>query len=189
MNYYISDTHFGHKNILSYDNRPFFDVAEMEREMIELWNETVHKKDDVYILGDVVWRDEEWNRVLSQLKGRKHLVRGNHDPLPDKVERLAPGQFVSIDDYLEIGDNGRHVILSHFPIGVYKNLHRPDWYHLYGHVHDMWEAHAMDRMYEDVFAYWEMERKAFNVGCMLPYMNYIPRTLDEIIEGYKTNRK
>ena len=24
----------------------------------------------------------------------------------------------------------------------------------------------------------------YNVGCMLPYMDYTPRTLDEIIAGY-----
>jgi hypothetical protein len=25
----------------------------------------------------------------------------------------------------------------------------------------------------------------YNVGAMIPYMDYTPRTLDEIIEGYK----
>ena len=25
----------------------------------------------------------------------------------------------------------------------------------------------------------------YNIGCMLPYMNYTPKTLDEIVESYK----
>ena len=29
MNYYISDLHIGHENILRFDNRPFADVNEM----------------------------------------------------------------------------------------------------------------------------------------------------------------
>lgn len=55
MNYYISDTHFGHKNVIRYDNRPFDSIEEMDEAMIQLWNETVNDADAVYILGDFSW--------------------------------------------------------------------------------------------------------------------------------------
>lgn len=41
MNRYISDLHFGHANILKFDNRPFRNTEEMETALIENWNSTV----------------------------------------------------------------------------------------------------------------------------------------------------
>ena len=51
--FYISDLHFGHDNIIKYDNRPFKNTKEMEEKIIENWNNTVDNDDTVYILGDV----------------------------------------------------------------------------------------------------------------------------------------
>lgn len=47
MNFYIADMHFGHKNIIRYDNRPFGSVEEMDKALIQLWNETVGSDDIV----------------------------------------------------------------------------------------------------------------------------------------------
>ena len=51
MNFYIADMHFGHKNVIRYDNRPFDSIEEMDKAMITLWNETVGDDDVVYIIG------------------------------------------------------------------------------------------------------------------------------------------
>ena len=53
MIYFTSDLHFWHKNAVLYTNRPFGTVEEMNEKLIEYWNSTVHKNDEVYILGDV----------------------------------------------------------------------------------------------------------------------------------------
>ena len=84
MNYYISDLHFGHKNIIAFDNRPFKTVEEMDEVLISNWNQTVSEGDHVYILGDLCWgKAKDWPAVLERLSGNKHLIRGNHDiPLP-----------------------------------------------------------------------------------------------------------
>lgn len=80
MIFYISDTHFGHQFVIAYDGRPFADVQEMDRMMIQLWNDRVQKEDHIYIAGDFAYHNElleEW--YLKRLNGRKHLIIGNHD--------------------------------------------------------------------------------------------------------------
>ena len=77
MNFYIADMHFGHKNIIRYDNRPFGSVEEMDKALIQLWNETVGSDDIVYILGDFSWYKEDKTAfILGCLKGHKVLVKG-----------------------------------------------------------------------------------------------------------------
>ena len=56
MNYYISDTHFGHLNCIRFDNRPFASAEEMDAELIRRWNEKVSDGDDIYFLGDLTYR-------------------------------------------------------------------------------------------------------------------------------------
>ena len=81
MNYYISDLHIGHENILRFDNRPFADVNEMNNKLIENWNARVRSDDTVYILGDFIWaKESEWPFYLGPLAGNKVLITGNHDP-------------------------------------------------------------------------------------------------------------
>lgn len=43
-NYIISDTHFNHKNIINYCNRPFRDINEMNNTIIDNWNKSVKKR-------------------------------------------------------------------------------------------------------------------------------------------------
>ena len=80
-NFYISDLHIGHENILRFDNRPFADVNEMNNKLIENWNARVRSDDTVYILGDFIWaKESEWPSIVGSLAGNKVLIRGNHDP-------------------------------------------------------------------------------------------------------------
>jgi calcineurin-like phosphoesterase family protein len=80
----ISDTHFGHANILNFKNydgskvRDFKDVVHMNEYMIERWNSVVRTCDKVYHLGDVVMARQDLD-ILARCNGHKRLVRGNHD--------------------------------------------------------------------------------------------------------------
>ena len=181
--FYISDTHFGHENIIRFDKRPFRDTEEMEKELIRRWNSVVENGDTVYILGDFCWKTEdEWIRILKKLNGQKVLISGNHDRNPTgKLRKLLQ----DVKDYKEIKDNGRHVILSHYPILFYKSAYNKDNYMLCGHIHttrendflNEWRAQLRDtRRYPG-----DNYGNIINVGCMMPYMDYTPRTLDELI--------
>jgi calcineurin-like phosphoesterase family protein len=81
----ISDTHFGHANILTFRGqdgaliRPgFSSVEEMDEFMVERWNSVVRPSDHVYHLGDVTMKAPGLG-IVKRLNGKKRLVRGNHD--------------------------------------------------------------------------------------------------------------
>lgn len=179
--FYIADTHFGHANILHFDNRPFATVEEMEEELVKRWNTVVTKGDIVYILGDFCWKKEsEWIRILNRLNGSKVLIVGNHDIRGSATLR---GMFLTVEEYKEIEDNGRKVILCHYPIPFFKN-HFYGSYHLYGHVHSSFEWNMVERDKWLMTELYGRQCQMYTVGCMMPYMDYTPRTLDEIV-GYE----
>jgi len=82
--FYISDTHFGHANMLRFSDhlgaplREFDSVEHMDEHMIERWNSTVRDCDTVYHLGDVAIAKRSI-AIMGRLSGRKILVKGNHD--------------------------------------------------------------------------------------------------------------
>ena len=78
---FTSDLHFGHENVIRFDNRPFATVEEMDNEMIRRWNEKVSPGDLVYVLGDFIWksRNDDAAELIRSLHGQIILIKGNHD--------------------------------------------------------------------------------------------------------------
>ena len=185
-NFYISDLHIGHANVIKFDNRPFENLDQMLDVLVNNWNGVVTNDDTVFILGDFIWKKEqEWESYLEKFNGKKVLLRGNHDP--KQFSEKTKKYFLDIKDYKEITDNGKHVILCHYPIPFHKSAYNPDCYMLYGHVHTTKENAYMDGIKEAIKANYEKNGDNcgnwFNVGCMMPWMNYTPRTLEEIVMG------
>lgn len=182
MNYFISDLHFGHANCLAFDNRPFKTIEEHDDCIIGQWNNTINIDDDVYILGDVSWHNAmNTLNILKKLNGNLHLIIGNHD---NRILRNPDIRncFVEITHYkeLDIG-NGKSIVLSHYPIPCFKN-HMRGWLHLYGHVHTSFEWNMMEHVKRQMKELYEKECEMFNVGAMMKYIDYCPRTLDEILK-------
>ena len=190
MKYYISDLHLFHKASIEFDNRPYKDIETMHDYIRTKWNNKITNGDTVYILGDMSLRGQKENLIsfVSTLKGQKVLVKGNHDDVSDyRYQQL----FDEIVNYKEIHDsvNGQNydLVLCHYPIFSWKNMGR-GWIHLYGHTHNSVEDELYIKTLDDMVNNCEhMQRGpvcAINVGCMKPWMNYEPRTLKEIIDGY-----
>lgn len=93
MKYYISDLHLFHENAIAFDPRPFASLQEMHDTILKNWNDRVTNGDMVYILGDVSMRGkkEELIAFVAQLKGRKVLIKGNHDDVSDSRHQLESG--------------------------------------------------------------------------------------------------
>ena len=186
-NYFISDLHFGHVNCLAFDNRPFTTIEDHDNAIITRWNEVVGIDDDVYILGDISWYNvTKTIEIFKQLNGNKHLITGNHDGKLLRSRELRE-LFVEIKDYKEVAlDNGKGIVLSHYPIVCFKN-HFYGWYHLFGHVHVSFEHNMVENFKHQMTALYEKPLNMFNVGAMISYINYTPRTLEEILTANETN--
>lgn len=126
MRFFTSDTHFGHKNIIKYCERPFSDYEVMDSQLIKNWNSVVGDTDVVYHLGDLaLGPSERWDWILKSLNGYKVFVVGNHDRIfagekPRQREKWDEKYHEWFD---EVYDNyegltlsdGTVVNLSHFP--------------------------------------------------------------------------
>lgn len=198
MNYYISDLHLFHRNVTragkDFDDRPFDNPEEMNMVIKKKWNSKVTNGDTVYILGDMAMRgtQEELIAFVSTLKGHKVLIKGNHDDVRDQRYKQL---FEEICDYKELNDTLERVnvklVLSHYPILMWKDQHRGSIL-LYGHVHNSVEEYYFKKCIREMNNEKFFDRRkgievlrAYNTGCMMPYINYEPRTLQEIVEGYE----
>ena len=193
MIYYISDTHFGHKGVINFDKRPFSDINEMEAILIANWNNKVTNQDTIYILGDFCFEKEsEWLRLLNQLKGKKVLIKGNHD-LKNMSSSLK-NKFQDIKDYKEINDTLNNenvkVILSHYPIPFYKKDYSNKVYHLYGHLHNTIEEMYMQKFRKIILSTDDRDissNKCQFYNCWCGFYNYTPVTLKEIVTKWSNN--
>jgi len=184
-NFYISDTHFGHDNIRKLNNRPFKSVEEMDRVLIENWNNAVTERDVVYILGDFSYKSAKpVKEYLDRLNGRKVLILGNHDN--EIRNNLVNGKFpgiMQVTEYLEIYETvdgeQKKLVLSHYPF-VEWNGYFNGAIHLYGHIHNTTRNKAYQIM-KDV-------PNAYNVG--VDVLGFAPRTLQGVIgQNIRFNRE
>lgn len=135
MIYFTSDLHFYHDNIIRHTNRPFQNAEQMNQALIKKWNDKVSFNDEVYILGDVTMKGPQLAmEALSQLKGRKYLIRGNHDRFADHRD-FEPSFFGWIKDYHELTCANTRFILFHYPILEWNGFHKGT-IQLHGHQHN-----------------------------------------------------
>ena len=175
MIYFTSDLHFWHKNAILYTNRPFGTVEEMNEKLIEYWNSTVHKNDEVYILGDVTMvKPNRATEILAQLKGRKCLLMGNHDYFArEKQFDSAACGIEWVKMYHELHWQGRTIVLCHYPF-VSWNKDSHGSYNLHGHSHNFAEYNLQNRA---------SGRRQYDVG--VDANGFRPVSLDQIVKFFE----
>jgi len=152
--FFTADSHFGHFNILRYQNRPYKSAEEMDEGLISNWNSVVSKNDIVYHLGDFTFGSVK--KYTDRLNGNINLIIGNHDNLEQ-----CHGHFCSIHASMTAKIGSEKIFLSHFAHRVWDRSHYnvPS---LYGHSHGHLPAYG----------------KSFDCG--VDTHNYFPYSWEEV---------
>lgn len=139
--FFTADTHWGHRNIIKYCNRPFSSIEEMDDTLIANWNRVVGKDDIIFHLGDfAMGGSAEWSRLLQKLNGRIYLILGNHD-----MKAIGAGfsRLEGVAMQMIINFKGQRIYLNHYPFLCYGGAYRNTW-QLYGHVHTSTANRGLD---------------------------------------------
>lgn len=191
--WFTSDTHFWHKAIIGYCNRPIegriiepcegrdeYNVLKMNGWLIKRWNEKVKPEDEVWHLGDFAFcGSERFKEIVSQLHGRLNWVLGNHDYglarkdwVKSKFESIQHYKFLRAnityeDDEGETKQYPQPIVLCHFPILSWDGMAHGSW-HLHGHCHG-----SIDRT-------WNSTGLRMDVGVDAEGNNWSPVSLEEV---------
>ena len=127
-----SDHHFGHKNIIRYEDRPFVDVNEMDEALITNHNNIVQPDDICIFGGDIAFTSiTRANELLARCNGYKILVVGNHDFHKGKLKQYDVDEIHKWLDLTDIGDSNIPKIFTHYPLtNLPNNVHN-----IHGHIH------------------------------------------------------
>lgn len=138
--YFTSDTHFCHNKDFCYEPRGFKTIEEMNEKIFNNWNSIITDEDDVYHLGDVMLNNDiQGMMYLENLKGKIHIIRGNHDT-DTRVERYKQLNNVVEITYATIIKYGKlHLYLCHYPTLTANYDDDKPWHknlvNLFGHTH------------------------------------------------------
>jgi calcineurin-like phosphoesterase family protein len=155
--FFIADTHWNHSNIIQYCNRPFSNVEEMNKTMIDKWNAKVKTDDIVYHLGDFGFGDIR--SIIKQLNGKIILIVGSHDKnAVTQCKDMFKGIYFG---FYELRVEDLSITLCHYSLRRWPKSHYGT-YHLFGHSHNHLPPFG----------------KSFDIG--VDCWNFEPLSLDEV---------
>lgn len=136
-----SDLHMGHDREFVWKVRGYDSVQAMNLIQVQKWNEIVEDDDDVYALGDLMLGDPGNIEFIKQLKGKIHIVLGNHDTA--NREKMY-GELPNVVEIAEVGIRLKykkhHFVLTHYPMltgNLEKESLKQMTLNLYGHTHQL----------------------------------------------------
>lgn len=139
--FFTADSHYGHFGVMEMSKRPFSSVEEMNETLIANWNAVVGPRDTVWHLGDFAMKStpEQCQEIFSRLRGRKCLIKGNHDgkrvldlPWAEPPADLQVIKVPCADGFQEKGY--QQVVLTHYALRSWPHIHHGA-INLFGHTH------------------------------------------------------
>ena len=158
MKFFTADTHFNHRNIIEFCNRPFESAEEMNEVLITNWNSKIGENDQVYHLGDFGYG--ELRTIFDRLNGIITYITSLEWSHEQAIEQYKD-RFVKVSPLITINIKKIYITLCHYQMAKWPKSHYNHW-HLFGHSHD--RATPIG--------------KSHDVG--VDGNNYFPYSLDEI---------
>jgi len=175
MIYFTADLHFHHSNIINLNGRPFSNIEQMNNQLIQNWNSCVTENDEIYILGDFLFKGTgtDANNIINRLNGKKYLIKGNHDKDYLEDNAFNKENFVWIKDYYVLNYNKIKIVLFHYPIFEWDGYFG-DSIHLYGHIHNCSKNKEQEKRIK------LLGKRAINVG--VDVNDYYPVSIEKVIK-------
>lgn len=128
--YFTADTHFGHNRTLNLSRRPFNNVIEMDRTIVDNWNSVVGVDDTIYHLGDFGDTSK-----LDILVGNIVFLPGNYDYLDTLNAVSKTCEIIKPNIILDVEYEGEshQLALIHEPDEAVGE----DQFFLFGHIHKL----------------------------------------------------
>lgn len=171
--FFTSDQHYHHSNILKFTKRPYTSVEEMNENFIEWNNNNVRDIDEVWNLGDFSFGSlEETVAIMKRLKGKQHLILGNHCNIIRNNRNIFSQYFHSIQDMRELKiDKKRKIVLCHYPMRSWNNSNYGS-FQLHGHTHGALEPHgrSVDVGIDSEFITGKPEWRPFHIDEVTSYL-------------------
>lgn len=102
--FFTSDLWLGRNNIIDILKRPFQNVEEMDRTIIENWNTTVNDDDLIFVLGNAVYDSPKFRNIITELKGTKILMLSESDKNIMKVDAEYIYELTSLYEIYSFGE-------------------------------------------------------------------------------------
>ena len=166
--WFISDLHFGHERLCKGLRK--MKAEESAEHIISNWNKVVHKKDIVYVLGDIVMEEPKLvEQYVKRLKGQLYVIGGNHDTrqVCNKLNELNIPVMGCV--------NYKGYICTHIPIQ--ENEVKFFKGNIHGHIHLKGKIDDME--YNPI----DPKGNYYNVNC--EFHNYTPIPFEEIDNYFK----
>lgn len=171
--WFTADDHFNHSNIISYCNRPFKTLEEMNNTLIKNWNSRVKPDDTIFVIGDLLFRNSPGGKrgegttqktidFIKQLNGNIIVIKGNHDK--NNTTKTCIEKII-----IRLG--GEQICLVHNPFHADSNYE----FNFVGHVHEKWKFKLLKKGND--FTY------LINVG--VDVWNFRPVKINEIMRDFK----